>query len=468
MESICGVPLPFGAVAQVRWIAAQLSQALKALHGLHLIHRDVKAHNVLYRASGYLVLADFGLSSSLTADPAELCRRVGTKGYFAPEVVRKEPQGPAADWWSTGVLLTYAATGHHPFKKTAATAGSGGVGGVEMVRKESGAAREEMPAQEEEEETNQRILHAPIEVVLQVLETERSLHAFLAGLLQREPLRRLGAASSEEVEAHAFLAPHVDFSLMRRQLMPAPWKPDPQLIYAKDMVEPFSKEGSSIAEEADRHAAGLADAPAAHGEEQRRVATGPLQPLGALSTTRPSSVLEPGRIAGVVCTPRIEGWAYTCNPQAFERELAELARKSSAIALLEADEPPTAGGRMPSRWHAILHKRRRNARFRTRCAAFVIVAVVAAMLGANFSRMVSLVVPGSTQDDQFGRPVECVEDEAGIALVCYHECSQENRPGQPTGSVIHRNCTTGDEVADDRCEGHGALPWPASRPWNVC
>ena len=45
---------------EVRWVGAQLTLALCALHTLGFIHRDLKPNNVLVRADGYLVLSDFG------------------------------------------------------------------------------------------------------------------------------------------------------------------------------------------------------------------------------------------------------------------------------------------------------------------------------------------------------------------------------------------------------------------------
>ena len=123
--------------------------ALTALHELGFIHRDLKPSNVLLRSNGYLCLSDFGLSARivpvsdgagagaktaveaasasqptadssacLTAEEVDvLHRRVGTRGFWAPEVVRHERQGSATDWWSLGVLLGWAATGSHPMHR---------------------------------------------------------------------------------------------------------------------------------------------------------------------------------------------------------------------------------------------------------------------------------------------------------------------------------------------------------------
>ena len=103
------------------WIGAQLTLALEALHALRTLHRDVKPSNVLLRRDGYLVLTDFGLCAPLGRNggggggggggdgagaPPPPSSRTGTRGYWAPEVVRRELQTPCIDWSSLGVTLT--------------------------------------------------------------------------------------------------------------------------------------------------------------------------------------------------------------------------------------------------------------------------------------------------------------------------------------------------------------------------
>ncbi|XP_063238483.1 ribosomal protein S6 kinase beta-2-like [Bacillus rossius redtenbacheri] len=104
--------------AQARLVLAQLFTALDTLHSLGVIHRDVKADNVLVDGEGHVVLADYGLCS----EPVEegcLVRRTfcGTVEYMAPEVLQRTPPGytAAVDFWGAGVLGFELLTGILPF-----------------------------------------------------------------------------------------------------------------------------------------------------------------------------------------------------------------------------------------------------------------------------------------------------------------------------------------------------------------
>ena len=67
---------------------------------------------------GHVRLIDFGLSKVGVSDnPAHFTRTLcGTNSYMAPEVIKKELYGPAADWWSFGILGYDMLAGYPPFK----------------------------------------------------------------------------------------------------------------------------------------------------------------------------------------------------------------------------------------------------------------------------------------------------------------------------------------------------------------
>lgn len=98
-------------------ILGQVAAALDAAHEAGLLHRDVKAANVLV-AGNRAWLADFGLSKHTARDSIALTgigTFVGTIAYTAPEQIMSEEVGPAADVYSLGCLLVECMTGEPPF-----------------------------------------------------------------------------------------------------------------------------------------------------------------------------------------------------------------------------------------------------------------------------------------------------------------------------------------------------------------
>ncbi|MEU0396532.1 protein kinase [Streptomyces sp. NPDC006208] len=96
-------------------LAAGIAEALAAIHGADVVHRDLKPGNVLLATDGPKVI-DFGIAR--TRDATTLTRTqmlVGTPGYVAPERLTKGKAGPACDVFSLGALLAFASTGRLPF-----------------------------------------------------------------------------------------------------------------------------------------------------------------------------------------------------------------------------------------------------------------------------------------------------------------------------------------------------------------
>lgn len=95
-------------------VGISLCQALAAVHQAGVIHRDVKAHNVMRESGGRIVLMDFGAGQLLkeTAGPEE--SPIGTPAYMAPELLAGATATAASDVYSVGVLLFFLVTGTYP------------------------------------------------------------------------------------------------------------------------------------------------------------------------------------------------------------------------------------------------------------------------------------------------------------------------------------------------------------------
>jgi serine/threonine-protein kinase PpkA len=108
------------AATQVLAVMRQVASALGALHAKALVHRDLKPENLMYRATGELVLADFGVVKRLNVQSDELVRTrhgeiIGTPYYLSPEQATNRDITPQTDFYSLGVMLYEMLTGRRPY-----------------------------------------------------------------------------------------------------------------------------------------------------------------------------------------------------------------------------------------------------------------------------------------------------------------------------------------------------------------
>jgi len=122
-ELVNGRPLDLSSALS---ITIQVADALSAAHERGIIHRDIKAGNVMVTPMGQVKILDFGLAKLVDesaspggihhTDLTEVGIPYGTATYAAPEQARGERVDARADIFSTGVLLYELLTGTWPFQ----------------------------------------------------------------------------------------------------------------------------------------------------------------------------------------------------------------------------------------------------------------------------------------------------------------------------------------------------------------
>jgi len=97
-------------------LCADAAAALQAAHDAGLVHRDVKPGNILLRADGRAMVADFGIARATGEDSmTKTGAMLGSVEYFSPEQARGERAGPASDIYALGVVLYELLTGQRAF-----------------------------------------------------------------------------------------------------------------------------------------------------------------------------------------------------------------------------------------------------------------------------------------------------------------------------------------------------------------
>uniref|UniRef100_A0A7S2S4V0 non-specific serine/threonine protein kinase n=1 Tax=Mucochytrium quahogii TaxID=96639 RepID=A0A7S2S4V0_9STRA len=175
---------------RAKFYAAEIALGLEHVHAMNIIYRDLKPENLLLDADGHIRITDFGLSKENVTDDnvRSFC---GTPEYLAPEVLKRQQYGKAVDWWSLGTLLYEMISGLPPFYDR---------------------NRDRM---------YKKILKAELRFPPHMNSEARSI---CRGMLQRDPLQRLGYRGAQEVKSHQFFA-SIDFDALLAKKIEPPFKP---------------------------------------------------------------------------------------------------------------------------------------------------------------------------------------------------------------------------------------------------
>jgi serine/threonine protein kinase len=116
-----GGPLPSG--GEVVTMVKEMAKALGYAHSRGIIHRDIKASNIMFDTEGDPYIVDFGIAKILSKDLSLTSTKnpIGTPTYMAPEQWRDEYLTPATDQYALGILLFFMLTGRLPFSGNDAT-----------------------------------------------------------------------------------------------------------------------------------------------------------------------------------------------------------------------------------------------------------------------------------------------------------------------------------------------------------
>lgn len=97
-------------------IAIQICSALEQAHRNHIVHRDIKPHNILITRDGIAKVTDFGIAKAVSSSTITMVgSTIGSVHYFSPEQARGGYVDEKSDLYSLGIVMYEMVTGKTPF-----------------------------------------------------------------------------------------------------------------------------------------------------------------------------------------------------------------------------------------------------------------------------------------------------------------------------------------------------------------
>lgn len=157
--------------AEARFYIAEIILGVEYLHMQGVLYRDLKPENVLVATDGHLMLCDFGLSKENVGRNELATSFVGSRLYLAPEMVKGQGFSPASDIFAIGLVLYEMIFGDVPYTAT------------------------------DEKTLYEQIRNMAVEMPEEISKDAEDL---ILKLLIKDPEKRLGAKSKEEIKRHPF------------------------------------------------------------------------------------------------------------------------------------------------------------------------------------------------------------------------------------------------------------------------